>query len=231
MAAVLGRVALANPAIRQQAMAAAMPRAAAGQAGRSGTQQGMQGMQGAQTEQMLQNMLQSFVPGQSEEAPRYSRRYEDEEYDDEPPRRRSRRRSRRRRDDDDDDEEEDEEEDEDEKEKRKQKQKEKELAHVDKQIKSYYNIDKENAIKFKKAYYEGEKGAITKFGVQIKYNGTDATITRINKKNNKIYSIFIMVGSQGTQLSRNQISIDGVPVYNLSIINMIMERCFNKKEE
>ncbi len=133
-------------------------------------------------------------------------------------------------DDDDDDDDEENEEDEEEKEKKKIKDEEKRLSEVNKSNQILYNIDKENAIKFKKAFYESEKGDIKKYGVQIDFNGVSANIFKIKKKNNKIFSVFIMIGNKATEISRKQIMINNSPVANYSIINKIMEECFNKTE-
>jgi ABC-type antimicrobial peptide transport system permease subunit len=186
---------------------------------------------------MLQQMLmQEFGPGQSDEpapSPRPSRRYEEEEEEDdyEPRRRRRSKRRSKRRDDDDDDDDDDNEEDDEDKSERLRKEAESKLAQVNKKNQRLYNIDKENAIKFKKAYYEGHLGDIKKFNVQINYNGVNATIYKIKKKNNKIFSVFIMINSQSTEIARRQLMINGSPVTNLSIINKIMEECYNKAPE
>ncbi len=239
MAVVAGRVAMANPATRSMILS----RVAAPQAGAVGAPTGQAGAQGLggltpeQTQLAFQYLSQEYG-GQGAPAPQELPRQRDDDDDDDDysRRRRGRRHKRNRRDKDDDDDDDDDDEDnkkeeeEEEKEKKKIKDEERRLAEVNKANQQLYNIDKENAIKFKKAYYESEKGDIKKYGVLIDYNGVKANVFKIKRKNNKIFSLFIMVGSKATEISRKQIMINNSPVANYSIINKIMEECFSKTE-
>ena len=140
-------------------------------------------------------------------------------------------------DDDDDDqeeeeeEEEDKEEDEEAREERIRKKKENKLKKVNTAIQNLYNIDKENAIKFKKAFYQGNRNDIIDSNIEINYSGVIAKISQIKVKNNKIFSISILRGTQTTVIPRSQIMINGFPVYNKSIIQKIMDKCFDKPKE
>ncbi len=239
--AVVAARAMANPATRSMILGrAAAPQAAArtGAAGAPAGQAGAQGLGGLtpeQTQLAFQYLSQEYGGQEAAPAPQeLPRQRDDDDDDDYSRRRRGRRYKRNKRDEDDDDDDEDDddkkEEDEEEQEKKKIKDEERRLAQVNKANQQLYNIDKENAIKFKKAYYESEKGDIKKYGVLIDYNGVKANVFKIKRKNNKIFSLFIMVGSKATEISRKQIMINNSPVANYSIINKIMEECFSKTE-
>jgi hypothetical protein len=139
---------------------------------------------------------------------------------------------KKKKDDEEEEEEEEEEEDEDAKVERIEREKEAKLSQVNTKVSKFYNIDKENALKFKKAYYERrDDGMIDMFDVYIEYNGVKAKIFKIKKSKNKIFSIKIMAGTESTEIPRRQIMIDGHPVDNRSIINKIVEVCVKKEKE
>jgi hypothetical protein len=154
-----------------------------------------------------------------------------QQYDDDDDDTISKKKKKKKKDDDDDDEEEDDEEDEEEKEARLRRKREKKLAKVNTTIQKLYNIDKENAIKFKKAYYEGKRDDLTDSNIQIDYDTVKAKISKIKVENNKIFSVFIILGSETTEIPRNQIMINGSPVYNRSIIQKIMSKCIDPSKE
>jgi hypothetical protein len=162
--------------------------------------------------------------------------YDDDDDDDEPRRKRKKSKKKKRDDDDDDDDDEkddDEDEDEEEKEERLKKKEERRLRKVNKFFMKTYNIDKDNAIKFKNAFFNiGKQGDIQEFNVRIKYGKKDAKIINIIIKNNKILKLRIILEDTKriSEIPRNSILIDGHPVGNLSIINKIVEVCIDKNE-
>ena len=186
----------------------------------------IQKMVAEQGAKLLQKNIDKFSP---QSAQQLSRQSEEEEEEEEKVKKKKKKGKKKKNEE--DEEEEEEEEDEDEKEERLKREKEDKLAVVDSSIKKFYNIDKENALKFKKAYYESEDGMIDKYKVFIDYNNVKAIIFKIKKKNNKIFSIKIMAGTQSTEIPRRRLMIDGHPVDNRSIINKIIEVCANKENE
>jgi hypothetical protein len=125
-----------------------------------------------------------------------------------------------------------EDEDDDEREERLNREYEATLSKVDSSVTKFYNIDIDNALKFKKAYYERPDGMIDSYDIYIDYNNAKAKIFKIKKRNNKIFSIKIMTGAESTEISRRKLMIDGHPVDNRSIINKIIEvELKNKKSK
>ena len=157
---------------------------------------------------------------------------EEEEEEERPKKKKKKSKKKSKKDDDDDDEDADEDADEDEDEKEEKEEKERlekvaEMKKVKKGVTLLYDLDRDNAIKFKRAYYNSTTGDIKKFNVKIDYKGVPTTIYKIRKRNNKIFSIYIMKNNQSIEISRSNLMIEGTPVSNRSIINKIMEVCFN----
>ena len=167
-------------------------------------------------------LLEKNMGSIANKLPRNQEREEEESEDEEEKVTKKKSKKSKKKDDDDDDKEE---KDEEEEEEMKKKKEEAQLSRVDSHVTKFYNIDKENALKFKKAFYEREDGMIDTYNVLIDYNNVKARIFKIKKKNNKIFSIKIMAGTESTEIPRRRLMIDGHPVDNRSIINKIIEVC------